>query len=121
MSASQRAKGRRGELELAGVLADAGLDAELNYGQEERGGGLGDVTTEQGRFECKRRKALPRFLSLADGVRVVAFREDRGSWRAMLRLDDLLGLLRREREALASAAAMVRRMAEDDDAGEDEE
>lgn len=99
MAKAQRDKGRRGELELARILGDAGIEAELQYGQEERGGGLGDVTTAQGRFECKRRKALPRFLELADGVRVVAFREDRGSWRAMLRLEDLLELLRRERDA----------------------
>lgn len=105
MGKAERAKGRRGELELVGVLADGGLDAELNYGQEERGGGQGDVSTMQGCFECKRRKTLPRFLELAEGVRVVAFREDRGTWRALLRLDDLLGLLRRERQALKRDSA----------------
>ncbi len=99
MGARSRSKGRRGELELLAVLHDAGFaDAERVHGQEEIGGGLGDlVCPATGRWESKRRKAMPEWAQIAPDVRAVAFREDRGAWYALVRLNDLLDLLRRVR------------------------
>ena len=43
MSAHQRRKGRRGEIEVRDLLGDAGFDPSLRYEQPESGGALGDI------------------------------------------------------------------------------
>lgn len=98
MSKMQRSKGRRGELEALALLGDYGIDGEIVYGQEERGGGLGDLDTDAGRWEVKRRACLPAWLTPAEAVRGVLVRRDRGEWLVVLRAKDALKLLRDERE-----------------------
>jgi len=91
---SQRSKGRRGELEALALLAEYGIDGELRYGQEERGGGLGDIDSTVGNFEVKRRASLPAWMRLTPEVRGVLVRQDRGEWMVLLRAKDALGRIR---------------------------
>lgn len=95
MSRWQRAKGRRGELEVAARLNDLliGADASLIYGQEEIGGRRGDVASTLGNFEVKRRATFPDWLEIADGVRGVYCRRDRGEWYVVIRASDFEALL----------------------------
>jgi hypothetical protein len=95
MSAHSRSKGRRGELEALALLAEYGIDGEIRYGQEERGGGLGDIESTAGNWEVKRRAGLPEWLDIAEGVRGVLVRRDRGQWLVVLRAEDFLGLARK--------------------------
>lgn len=105
MSAHQRRKGRAGEREVAALLGDAGLEPELRYGQEELGGLLGDIDSVAGNWEVKRRAGLPSWLSPAESVRGVWVRRDRGPWLVVVRAEDLLRLLRLERNTTASPDA----------------
>jgi len=88
MGKHQRDKGRRGELEVLSRLNAIGGDGELVYGQEELTGKRGDVDTIMGSFEVKRRAAFPAWLNLAEGVRGVYCRRDRGEWMVLLRASD---------------------------------
>jgi len=93
MGKAQRSKGRRGELEALALLAEYGIDGELRYGQEERGGGLGDIDSDIGRIEVKRRKVIPEWLKLSDEVLCVMVRADRGPWMVVVRAKDVIGQL----------------------------
>lgn len=99
MSKAQRDKGRRGELEALRLLAEHGIDGEIRYGQEERGGDFGDIESTAGNWEVKRRSALPSYLQPSDNVRGVLVRQDRGGWLVVLRASDALGLIQECREA----------------------
>lgn len=101
MSRAQRTKGRRGEREALALLAEYGIEGELRYGQEERGGSLGDIETTIGNVEVKRRAKVPDWLTPADAVRLVLVRQDRGPWLAVMRASDVLPrLVAREGEWL---------------------
>lgn len=106
MSKAQRDKGRRGELEVAALLNEYGLDAELVYGQEERTGALGDVASTAGNWEVKRRSTLPAWLHPADAVRGVFVRRDRGPWLLLVRATDFLDMLADRRDLLARACQL---------------
>lgn len=93
MSRAQRSKGRRGELEALALLAEYGIDGEIRYGQEERGGDFGDLETTAGNWEIKRRASLPEWLRPKDNVRGVIVRQDRGEWLVVLRARDILPLI----------------------------
>jgi Holliday junction resolvase len=95
MSRMQRSKGKRGELEAVTRLNEYGADAERLIGQSRDGGP--DVDSLFGRFEVKRRACLPAYLQIAEDVRGVLFRQDRGPWLVLLRLDDAGRLMRVER------------------------
>ncbi len=82
------------------MLAEYGIDGELRYGQEERGGELGDIDSAVGNIEVKRRakNVLPAYLRPADAVRAVLVREDHGPWMVVLRASDWLAMVKRDRE-----------------------
>jgi len=105
MTRMQRDKGRRGELEALDLLGEYGIAAARVHGQEEIGGGLGDLDSDVGRWEIKRRACLPAWMQLAEQVRGVLVRGDRGRWCVLLRADDALDLIRRDREARAQKLA----------------
>ena len=88
MSKSQRTKGRRGELEARDQLRAHGIAAERVHDQAANGGH--DLDTDIGPVEVKRRKRLPAYLKPKPGVKLTMFREDRGEWFVMLRLEDYL-------------------------------
>jgi hypothetical protein len=96
--AHSRSKGRRGELEVLARLNAIGGDGVLNYGQEELSGANGDVQTNYGQFEVKRRAAFPSWMTIADDVRGVYCRRDHGPWMVLLRADDAELLLAASRE-----------------------
>lgn len=100
MSATERAKGARGEREVASLLREYGLPVDRTVQQS----GLfvrGDLTGVEGyHFEVKRQETLrlPLWLRQAedecgDAVPVVAFRQNGGEWYATLRLRDLARVL----------------------------
>jgi hypothetical protein len=105
MGRSQRDKGKRGEKELAAILSDwLGVKINRNLGQERDSGS--DVTTGRVRWEVKRVEALRimdwckqvEAASSAGDIPIVAFRQDGQEWRCVIRLTDLLPLLREEVE-----------------------
>ena len=79
MGRSQRAKGRRGELEASQFLADRGIEAGPPRLDQTRSGGH-DLDTDAGACEVKRRAALPAYIIPAEGVAFVLARGDRGRW-----------------------------------------
>lgn len=93
MGASQRAKGRRGELEALALLNEYGIEGELRYEQSAKGGELGDIETDIGNVEVKRRAKVPDWLAPADAVRLVLVRQDRGPWLVVMRAEDALKLI----------------------------
>ncbi len=103
MSASQRRKGARGELEVLALLHAHGWPAaHRNFGSGSRGGGdiaagpagvVLEVKRHGGRLDLP---AAVRQAQAAAGpldVPVVAHRRDGENWMATLPLEDLLVLL----------------------------
>ena len=101
--AMSRRKGKRGERELAARLTSEGFPA--TRGQQHRGGADSpDVivpTLPMIHFEAKRCERLSLYTALAqarrdagDKVPVVAHRKNASEWVAILRLTDLLSILR---------------------------
>ncbi len=103
MSASQRNKGARGELEVVELLkANAWPRAHRNFGSGSAGGGDIARGPEGTSIESKRhggRLDLPRAMRQAEegaaetDVPIVAHRRDGERWLATLPLGDLLELL----------------------------
>lgn len=101
--AHSRRKGATGELELARFLSNEGFPA--SRGQQHRGGpGSPDVLCSSlpVHWEAKRCERLRLYDALAqagteagdDEIPVVAHRRNRYEWVAVLRLTDLLAILR---------------------------
>jgi len=96
-------KGKRGELELAEYLRAQGFD-QCRRGRQFSGLGAPDVVgIDTLHIECKRTETLRVHEALAQAVResngsipVVMHRRSRGEWIAVLRLADLLRILRRD-------------------------
>jgi len=103
MSASQRNKGARGELEVVELLkATAWPRAHRNFGSGSAGGGDIARGPEGVSLEVKRHRGrldLQRAIRQAEegagerDVPVVAHRRDGERWQATLPLEDLLELL----------------------------
>lgn len=103
---NSRAKGARGERELAEFLRERGIAARR--GQQYSGGGDSpDVVTDlkEIHFECKRVEAGNPYDWLAQAQRdasegqvpVVAHKRNNKDWIAILPLDKLLNLVRNAR------------------------
>lgn len=101
---NSRDKGKRGELELAAWFKERGLDARR--GQQFKGGTDSPdviVSALPGiHLECKRVEQGSPYLWLEQAIRdavefqipVVAHRKNKRDWIAILRLEDLLKLVR---------------------------
>jgi Holliday junction resolvase len=103
MSASQRRKGAAGERELAAILTEhLGWAVTRKLGQARDGGD--DIQTGQFKWEVKRRKKLAVYefveqIEKACGPNdtpVVAMRADGKGWLVMMKLEDILPLIRGE-------------------------
>lgn len=112
---NSRTKGKNGELELAAYLRERGFDARR--GQQFKGTpDSPDIVSEalEGfHIECKRveKGNLYDWLSQAigdagDRIPLVAHRRNRHDWVAVLRLEDLIDLIRLT-EALARDTGMI--------------
>lgn len=97
MPARSRTKGMCGEREAITLLAEHGIEAERIYGQEAKGGAHGDLDTDVGYIEVKRRASVPAWLQPAPDVRMVLVRQDRGAWLVILRATDGLRMMASER------------------------
>jgi hypothetical protein len=103
MSASQRRKGQRGELECAALLADEfGISCKRTLDQPREGG---CDLTEVGpfRIEVKRRKSLGlhAWMKQAEkgagqGIPMVMCRGDGEGWLVVLRFKDAAKMMREE-------------------------
>jgi len=100
LSASQKNKGKRGELELARILMDHGFPARR--GQQYSGSpDSPDIICPSLPFhiECKRAEQINIYTAIkqaegdADGPAMVAHRRNGKPRLAILRLDDLLELV----------------------------
>ena len=96
---SSRRKGFGYEREVVKEFRDGGVDdAERMWGSDGRSGGHVsevDVVAAGKTFQCKRTKAISAKYKPTEGVYGQIFREDRGESYALLRLQDLIDLLRR--------------------------
>lgn len=103
MSGFSRRKGKRGERELAAALTAEGFPS--TRGQQHRGGpGSPDVLVPSLpgiHWECKRAERLSLYDALAqakseagDKLPIVAHRRNHFEWVAILRLVDLLAIVR---------------------------
>lgn len=105
MGAKSKRKGKRGELEVAAILREAGLRAHRGAPMQssrngEAGPPLPDVVVEGSPFwlEVKRgrrvnvRRAMAQALADAPSTStaVVVHRDDGGEWMATARLEDIL-------------------------------
>jgi Holliday junction resolvase len=103
MSASQRRKGAAGERELANLLSEQlGWVVTRKLGQARDGGD--DIQTGKFKWEVKRRKRLSVYEFMdqiekacgTNDIPVVAMRADGKNWLVMMRLEDILPLIRDE-------------------------
>lgn len=105
MGARERRRGAQAEREFAAILSDwLGVAIKRNLGQERDSGS--DLTTGRVRWEVKRHERLcvmewckqAQKSAKDHEIPIVAFRQDGEEWRCVLRLRDLLPLLREEVE-----------------------
>lgn len=93
MSHPSKIKGNNYEREIVKQAEEKGLIAERAYASNGRALGEHeevDCIVGGCRIQAKRRKALPKFLAINDGVDAVVFRQDRGESLVLLKLDDFL-------------------------------
>ncbi len=97
-----RAKGARGERELAALLVSRGFEARR--GQQNKGGSESPdvITNVPGvHIECKRTEALSVYVAMAQAIRdagpnltpTVWHKRNNKEWLVILRADDFLNLL----------------------------
>lgn len=89
-------KGDRYERELVNEALVHGLYADRARGSDGRALGKVkevDIVIQGMRLQAKRRKKLPKYLALNEGVDGAIFREDNGSTFVLLRWNDLLDKL----------------------------
>jgi Holliday junction resolvase len=97
MTHPSKIKGNSYERELVNHANSRGLVAERAYASN--GKALGeceevDVIISGMRVQAKRRKKLAALYKLSDGVDAVVFREDRGESFILVRLDDMLDIIK---------------------------
>jgi hypothetical protein len=105
---NSRSKGKRGELEFAHYLSNAGFPARR--GQQFSGGKESpDVVCEalpDIHFEVKRTEAGNPYKWMAQAAKdggsktpIVSHRRNSGEWLAILRMEDFLNLVKRNQQA----------------------
>jgi len=96
MPSKSKTKGNAFERELVNQARKAGLTAVRAWGSN--GEALGespevDCKIDGMRIQAKRRKKLPAYLDINDGVDAVAFRRDRGETLVLIKYANLLEML----------------------------
>ncbi len=97
MTHPSKVKGNNYERELVAKAKEVGLDAERAYASNGRSLGESeevDLIVAGCRIQAKRRKQLPQFLALNEGVDAVSFRQDNDKTYVLLRLDDFLSKIK---------------------------
>ena len=87
MASKNRRRGFGYERELVALARERHLSAKRAYASDGRALGESekvDVKVESFRIQAKRRKKLPAYLHLDDGVDGVAFRCDRGKTMVLI-------------------------------------
>ena len=98
MTHPNKVKGNSYERELVNQANNKGLVSERAYASN--GKALGeveevDLIVSGCRVQAKRRKKIASYLEIDNGVDAVAFREDRGSTKVLIKWDDFLDLVQR--------------------------
>lgn len=118
---SQQQKGRRAEIELAGLLRERGYDVRpgkpLNFGQEADIVGLDGIHAEPKRRECvdllaALAQAAKDAEFFGDGIPMVFHRGNRQKWRVTMELDHWLALYDRKKTEKNGGRYNVTRKAE---------
>lgn len=102
MSHPSKQKGNRFEREIVELAIENGLDAQRAWGSNGKALGYTedvDCLIHYGnhrkmRVQAKRRKALPEYLTPSVNVDLQVLRADRGQALAVIRLSDLLEILK---------------------------
>ena len=108
MSKAQRTKGRRGELEALVLLAEHGVEADLDYGQSAHGGC--DIITDLGGFEVKRRASQFALLYQAleqNGCVGVLHRDDRHGWLLTVPASEGIEAMKNRSEMLSKTTITI--------------
>jgi len=92
-----KVKGNNFEYELVKEAKELGISAERARGSDGRAlGEVKEVDVVVGgiRVQAKRRRQLPEYLKIDEGVDLVVFREDRGETYALVRWNKILDLIK---------------------------
>jgi Holliday junction resolvase len=97
MTHPSKVKGNNYERELVNQAKDLGLQSERAYASNGRA--LGeceevDLVVEGCRIQAKRRKHLPAYLALNEGVDAVTFRQDNDKTLVLVRWQDFLDIIK---------------------------
>lgn len=97
MSSPSKQKGNRYERELVKDAEAKGLPAERAYASNGRA--LGEVEEVDCivagcRIQAKRRKSIPQYLQIDEGVDAVVFRQDSGESLVLVSWKDFLDLIK---------------------------
>ncbi|MBU1173701.1 MAG: hypothetical protein KKD44_29375 [Proteobacteria bacterium] len=97
MTGKSKRKGNSFEYEIVNKAKAFGIDAVRAFSSDGRAMGEAkevDVVIGSARIQAKRRKKLPEYLKIDDGVDAVVFREDRGETYVLVRFDKVLKLIK---------------------------
>lgn len=102
--AGPKRKGNGFEREVVKQAEGFGLKASRSWASDGRSRGMAkevDLLIEQWKVQCKRIKALPKWLGLIEGIDLAVTREDNGEAYAVLRLETFLALISQSDNATA--------------------
>lgn len=101
MSSPSKTKGNNYEREIVKLAKQADLESERAYASNGKSLGYSEdvdliikTITKVYKVQAKRRKTLPSYLQPSESVDFTVFRQDRGETLALIRLTDLLELIK---------------------------
>lgn len=96
MPSKNKTRGNNLEREVVKAFQRAGLEAQRAWGSDGRAMGQHqevDVLVHNDlKLQCKRKKALPKYLGFTEHVDGVVFKEDRGKKYIMLELESFIDM-----------------------------
>jgi Holliday junction resolvase len=96
MPAKNKARGNTFEYYIVRKAEEKGFTAKRAYGSDGRSFGESekvDVMIDKERIQAKKRKCLPAYLKIDEGVDAVIFSTDRKPPQVLLRFEDYLELI----------------------------
>ena len=94
MASKSKAKGNRFERECVDIAEQHGFNSKRAWGSDGRSMGEApdvDIVADNIKIQAKRRKSIPKWLSLGN-CDIVVFREDRGLNFVISTLDDWINV-----------------------------
>lgn len=101
MSSPSKTKGNNYEREIVKLAKQIGLESERAYASNGKALGYSEdvdliikTANKVYKVQAKRRKTLPFYLQPSESVDFTVFRQDRGETLVLIRLTDLLELIK---------------------------